>query len=59
MRFAIYVPCFGSSLGDPSVLVSLGVAAEEAEAGVTWMTTDGGARSLAELRSFVLAGPPR
>ncbi|MEU0881300.1 LLM class flavin-dependent oxidoreductase [Lentzea sp. NPDC005914] len=30
MRFAIYVPNFGASLGDPSVLVSLGVAAEEA-----------------------------
>ncbi|NKE61667.1 LLM class flavin-dependent oxidoreductase [Lentzea sp. PSKA42] len=30
MRYAIYVPCFGSSLGDPSVLVSLAVAAEEA-----------------------------
>ncbi|WP_177221161.1 LLM class flavin-dependent oxidoreductase [Lentzea xinjiangensis] len=30
MRFAIYVPSFGSSLGDPSVLVSLAVAAEEA-----------------------------
>ncbi|WP_329791762.1 LLM class flavin-dependent oxidoreductase [Lentzea sp. DG1S-22] len=30
MRYAIYVPSFGESLGDPSVLVSLGVAAEEA-----------------------------
>lgn len=30
MRYAIYVPNFGSSLGDPSVLVSLAVAAEEA-----------------------------
>ncbi|MFD4668305.1 LLM class flavin-dependent oxidoreductase [Lentzea sp. NPDC058450] len=30
MRYAIYVPSFGASLGDPSVLVSLGVAAEEA-----------------------------
>ncbi|WP_434444653.1 LLM class flavin-dependent oxidoreductase [Lentzea sp. E54] len=30
MRFAIYVPGFGPSLGDPSVLVSLAVAAEEA-----------------------------
>ncbi|KOV89952.1 LLM class flavin-dependent oxidoreductase [Nocardia sp. NRRL S-836] len=30
MRFAIYVPCFGSSLGDPATLVSLAVAAEEA-----------------------------
>ncbi|ANZ40729.1 hypothetical protein BBK82_36795 [Lentzea guizhouensis] len=30
MRFAIYVPCFGPELGDPSVLVSLAVAAEEA-----------------------------
>ncbi|GLY50126.1 LLM class flavin-dependent oxidoreductase [Lentzea sp. NBRC 102530] len=29
MRYAIYVPSFGASLGDPSVLVSLGVAAEE------------------------------
>lgn len=29
------------------------------DAGVTWMQTDGGARSLAELRSFVQAGPPR
>ncbi|MFD5829721.1 LLM class flavin-dependent oxidoreductase [Lentzea sp. NPDC060358] len=30
MRYGIYVPSFGSSLGDPSVLVSLAVAAEEA-----------------------------
>ncbi|WP_112268369.1 LLM class flavin-dependent oxidoreductase [Lentzea terrae] len=30
MRYGIYVPNFGSSLGDPSVLVSLAVAAEEA-----------------------------
>jgi alkanesulfonate monooxygenase SsuD/methylene tetrahydromethanopterin reductase-like flavin-dependent oxidoreductase (luciferase family) len=30
MRFGIYVPNFGSSLGDPSVLVSLAVAAEQA-----------------------------
>ncbi|WP_330275685.1 LLM class flavin-dependent oxidoreductase [Lentzea sp. NBC_00516] len=30
MEYAIYVPSFGSSLGDPSVLVSLAVAAEEA-----------------------------
>jgi alkanesulfonate monooxygenase SsuD/methylene tetrahydromethanopterin reductase-like flavin-dependent oxidoreductase (luciferase family) len=30
MRCAIYVPCFGSSLGDPSVLVSLAVEAEAA-----------------------------
>ncbi|SDJ19375.1 Luciferase-like monooxygenase [Lentzea albidocapillata subsp. violacea] len=28
MRFAIYVPSFGSELGDPSVLVSLAVEAE-------------------------------
>ncbi|MGW6928637.1 LLM class flavin-dependent oxidoreductase [Lentzea sp. NPDC054927] len=30
MRFAIYVPNYGSSLGDPSVLVSLAVEAEAA-----------------------------
>ncbi|KJK34183.1 hypothetical protein UK23_43935, partial [Lentzea aerocolonigenes] len=30
MRYAIYVPNFGASLGDPSVLVSLAVAAESA-----------------------------
>lgn len=30
MRYAIYVPSFGSSLGDPSVLVSLAVSAEAA-----------------------------
>lgn len=30
MRCGIYVPNFGSSLGDPSVLVSLAVAAEDA-----------------------------
>lgn len=30
MRYAIYVPSFGSSLGDPSVLVSLAASAEAA-----------------------------
>jgi alkanesulfonate monooxygenase SsuD/methylene tetrahydromethanopterin reductase-like flavin-dependent oxidoreductase (luciferase family) len=32
---------------------------EYERAGVTWMFTDGGARSLEEVRSFVAAGPPR
>jgi alkanesulfonate monooxygenase SsuD/methylene tetrahydromethanopterin reductase-like flavin-dependent oxidoreductase (luciferase family) len=31
---------------------------EYEEAGVTWMFTDGGAEGVAELRSFVAAGPP-
>lgn len=30
MRFAIYVPCYGESYGDPAVLCSLAVEAEAA-----------------------------
>ena len=58
---ADFVADGGPADGDLAIWAGGGFSEVKAyeEAGVTWMQSDGGARSLAELRSFVLAGPPR
>jgi hypothetical protein len=59
---ADFVASGGPVEGDVALWAG-GVLPEEVQeyedAGVTWMLTDGGARGLEELRSFVVAGPAR
>lgn len=61
MRFAIYVPCYGETYGDPAVLCDLAVEAEAAgwDGFFMWDHVVAWKASLPELRSYISAGPPR